>query len=185
MIRSVQRIMAVVIKELRQLRRDRLTFAMIVGMPIMQLLLFGYAINIDVRHLSAGVADLSATSASREIVMDLEHSQVMDIKYQARDARELETLMRQGKISVGIYVPPDFERRLQQPDRAAVQLLIDGSDTVVQGAVAAVAQRSQGSQPPATYQPSTFENPDLLQPGTALSGEYRTRIDRRDPDHDQ
>ena len=63
--KSLRRILAVVMKEVRQLRRDRLTFAMIIGIPTMQLLLFGYAINFDVRHLSAGVADLSASAASR------------------------------------------------------------------------------------------------------------------------
>ena len=78
--KSLRRIMAVVMKEVRQLRRDRLTFAMIIGIPTMQLLLFGYAINFDVRHLSAAVADLSATAASREYVMQLAHSQVIDIQ---------------------------------------------------------------------------------------------------------
>ena len=57
--KSLQRIFAIVMKEIRQLRRDRLTFGMIIGIPTMQLLLFGYAINFDVRHLTAGVADLS------------------------------------------------------------------------------------------------------------------------------
>ena len=105
--KALQRIFAVVMKEIRQLRRDRLTFAMIIGIPTMQLLLFGYAINFDVRHLSAGVADLSASTASRQYVMQLAHSQVIDINYQAADTRELEQLMRQGRISVGIY---DFIR---------------------------------------------------------------------------
>ena len=127
--KSLQRIFAVVLKEIRQLRRDRLTFGMIVGIPVMQLLLFGYAINTDVRHLSAGLVDLSSTAASRQLVMELANTQVIDINHQAADAAELERLMRAGRISVGIYIPADYERRLQQPDRAAVQLLIDGSDS--------------------------------------------------------
>src|SRR5210317_918797 len=102
--KALQRIVAVVMKEIRQLRRDRLTFAMIIGIPTMQLLLFGYAINFDVRHLSAGVADLSATTASRQYVMELANSQVIDIDFQATDTRELEELLRQGKISVGIFI---------------------------------------------------------------------------------
>jgi hypothetical protein len=101
-VKALQRIFAVVMKEIRQLRRDRLTFGMIIGIPTMQLLLFGYAINFDVRHLSAGVADLSASAASRQYVMQLANSQVIDIEHQAADARELEELMRQGRISVGI-----------------------------------------------------------------------------------
>jgi ABC-2 type transport system permease protein len=63
--KSWQRIRAVVWKELRQLKRDRLTFGMIVGIPVLQLLLFGYAINFDVRHLSAGVHRCRATGAQR------------------------------------------------------------------------------------------------------------------------
>jgi ABC-2 type transport system permease protein len=161
--KSLQRIFAVVMKEVRQLRRDRLTFAMIIGIPTMQLLLFGYAINFDVRHLPAGVADLSSSAASRDYVMQMAHSQVIDIKYQAADTEELEWLMRQGKISVGIYIPRDFERRLQQPGRSAVQLLVDGSDTVVQAAAARLVAPSRLSpyndKPPNT-EVRTYFNPE-------------------------
>jgi len=173
--KSLQRIFAVVSKELRQLRRDRLTFGMIVGIPIMQLLLFGYAINMDVRNLATGVADLSGTAASRQFLMDGWHTQVLDIRYQANSVQELEQLMRQGKISVGLYIPPDFERRLQQADRAAAQLLIDGSDTVVQGAVAQLARISTGSLSPPAYRPGTFEtrtyyNPERRSPVNTVPG---------------
>ena len=72
--KSLQRILAIVRKEVRQLRRDRLTFGMIVGIPVIQLLMFGYAINMDVRNLDAAVADLAGTSASRQMVMDLSHN---------------------------------------------------------------------------------------------------------------
>ena len=84
--KSLQRIFAIVMKELRQLSRDRLTFGMIVGIPAIQLLMFGFAINMDVRHLSAGVADFSNSAASRQVVMDMAHTQVIDINYQASDA---------------------------------------------------------------------------------------------------
>jgi ABC-2 type transport system permease protein len=149
---SLQRILAVVRKELLQLRRDRLTFGMIVGIPAAQLLLFGYAINMDPRNLDAGVADLAASAASRQLVMDLSRSQVVNIRYQAGSAAELEDLLREGRISLGVFIPEDFERRLQQPERAAAQLLIDGSDTVVAGAAAKLAQPARASpysdQPP-------------------------------------
>jgi ABC-2 type transport system permease protein len=158
--KSLQRMRAIMQKELRQLRRDKLTFGMMIGFPILQLMLFGYAINMDVRHLEAGLVDLSSTAASRQYVIDLEQSQVIDIKYQARNIEELKDLMRKGKISVGIYVPADFERRLQQPDRAAVQMLIDGTDTVVQGAVAQLAQKTQAAsaRSPISYVPSEIQS---------------------------
>jgi ABC-2 type transport system permease protein len=143
--KALQRIRAIVVKEVRQLSRDRLTFGMIVGIPVMQLLLFGYAINTDVRHLSAGLADLSSTAASREVVFNMANTQVIDINYQAADAKELEALMRAGKISVGIFIPHDYERRLLQADRAAIQVLVDGSDTIVGAAVAGIANSSRTS----------------------------------------
>jgi ABC-2 type transport system permease protein len=156
--KSLQRILAIVRKEVRQLRRDRLTFGMIVGIPVIQLLMFGYAINMDVRNLDAAVADLAGTSASRQMVMDLSQSQIINVAYQVSDSAELERLLRQGKISVGIYLPADYDRRLQQPERAAVQLLVDGSDTVVQGAatqLSGIAQRTMLS--PYNYMPPTVE----------------------------
>ena len=160
---ALQRIFAIFLKELRQLRRDRITFGMIVGLPVILLLLFGYAINNDPRHIQAAVADLSASSASRQYVMDLSHSQVIDIITQVGSADALEAIMRKGEISVGIFIPPDFDRRLQQSDRAAVQMLVDGSDTVVQGAVSRLAQNSRLS-PYYDQQPQvevrTFYNPE-------------------------
>jgi ABC-2 type transport system permease protein len=160
---ALQRIFAIVLKELRQLRRDRLTFGMIVGLPVAQLLLFGYAINNDPRHIQAAVCDLSGTAASRQYVMDLANTQVIEITRQAGSSAELEDLMRRGQISVGIYIPPDFERRLQQPERAAVQMLVDGSDTVVQGAVSRLGQASRTSpynDQPGTVEIRTFYNPE-------------------------
>ena len=170
---SLQRIFAIVLKEIRQLRRDRLTFGMIVGIPVMQLLLFGYAINTDVRHLSAGLADLSSTAASRQLVMDLANTQVIDIEYQVADTDALERLMREGKISVGIYIPADFERRLQQPDRAAVQLLIDGSDNIVQGAAALLARPARVSpydDRPPVMELRTYYNPERRSPVNTVPG---------------
>jgi ABC-2 type transport system permease protein len=171
--KALRRISAILVKEVRQLKRDRLTFGMIVGIPVMQLLLFGYAINMDVRHLSAGLADLSSTTASRQYVMQLANSQVIDINYQAADTGELERLMRQGKISVGIYIPQDFERRLQQPERAAVQLLVDGSDTVVLAAASALASPTRASpyndQPPNT-EIRNYYNPERRSPVNTVPG---------------
>jgi ABC-2 type transport system permease protein len=161
--KALQRILAIVVKEVRQLRRDRLTFAMIVGIPTMQLLLFGYAINFDVRHLPAAVADLSGTTASRTFVQRMAASQVVDFRHQAADATELERLLREGRIDVGLYLPPDFEQRLQQPERAAAQLLVDGSDTVVQGAarmLAAGARTSPYNDRPPDIEVRTYFNPE-------------------------
>jgi len=174
--KSVQRILAIVKKEVRQLRRDRLTFGMIVGIPVIQLLMFGYAINMDVRNLDAAVADLSGTSASRQIVMDMSQTQIIKIVAQAADADELEQLLRQGRISVGIYIPPDFDRRLHQTDRSAMQLLVDGSDTVVQSAAAQLAQVAYQSRTspyndkPPVMELRTYYNPERRSPVNTVPG---------------
>lgn len=122
------RIFAIASKEIRQLRRDRLTFGMIVGIPLMQMLLFGYAINFDVRGLQAGVLDEANTSASRALVADLQATGVIEIAEHVRSSAELSRDIRAGRISVGVHIPPDFERRRLQTDRALAQLIVDGSE---------------------------------------------------------
>ncbi len=131
--KSFTRMFAIMHKELLQLRRDRLTFGMIVGIPLIQLTLFGYAINTDVRHLSGGVVDESNTSLSREMVADISASQVVDFHYSVQTPQELMQLMDAGSISVGLHIPADFDRRVQRRDRAIAQLMVDGSDPVIQG----------------------------------------------------
>jgi ABC-2 type transport system permease protein len=134
MIRSLTRLFSIVGKEVQQLRRDHLTFGMIVGIPLIQILLFGYAINTDVRHLTAAVADQADTQLSRRLVADIEASQVLEFVTSARTGSELKTLLDNGVVHVGLLIPPDFERRLAQPDRPAAQLMVNGSDPVILGA---------------------------------------------------
>lgn len=131
--KSVSRMLAVMRKEVRQMRRDRLTFAMVFGMPLMQILLFGYAINTDVRNLNAAVADEAGTHLSRQFVDELRQTQVVDIRHSARDTSDLERLLREGKISIGVSIPHDFERRVLDRHRPAAQLLVDGSDPTILG----------------------------------------------------
>ena len=131
--KSISRLFAVMRKEIRQMRRDRLTAAMIAGIPIMQLLLFGYAINTDVRNLSTAIADEANTHLSREFISRLNATQVTNIKYRVTTATELEQLMQTGKISIGVAIPRDFDRRVVDKTRAAVHLLVDGSDPTISG----------------------------------------------------
>ncbi len=140
-----RRLFAIVLKELRQLRRDRMTLAMIVGIPVMQLLLFGYAINFNLRGLSTGIADMANTAGSRALVMDMVATGVIAPTASARTPQELMELIRLGRISIGVVVPPDFERRLID-GREAVQVLVDGSDSNVQAAAAQLAQVPLQSQ---------------------------------------
>ncbi len=155
---ALGRIAAIARKEVLQLRRDRLTFGMIVGLPVLQLLLFGYAINQDVRHLRAGVADLAGTQRARLLVQDAQATQVVEVVERARSAAELEALLRAGEISVGLLVPPDFERRVERGDRAPAQLLVDGSDPIVLGAARGIAALPVSARAaPARHATETFE----------------------------
>lgn len=134
-----RRLFAIVLKELRQMRRDRITLAMIVGIPVIQLIGFGYAINLTLRGLPAGIADQSRTAASRAVVMDMLATDVIEPVADVDSPEVLMRMLRRGQISVGVVVPPDFERRRAE-GREAVQVLVDGSDTVVQSAAVQLAQ---------------------------------------------
>jgi ABC-2 type transport system permease protein len=147
---SMRRMAALISKEYRQLARDRLTFAMIVGIPAIQLIVFGYAIDFDARHLPAGVADQAQTHYSRALVMDIAHSQVLDFKYSVGTPQELEALMRRGDIRIGVFVPADFERRRVDTTREIAQLLIDGSDPVLLGIANRLADAGVPSRPGTT-----------------------------------
>jgi len=147
-----RRLFAIVVKELRQMRRDRITLAMIVGIPVMQLILFGYAINLNLRGLDAGVADQANTAASRAVVMDMVATGVIKPNVVATSPQELMERLRRGEISVGIAIPPDFERR-RYDGREAVQVLVDGSDTVVQSAAIQLAQLPLDHTPTANTRP--------------------------------
>lgn len=130
---SLSRLGAIIKKEVRQLRRDRLTFGMVFGLPIIQILLFGYAINTDVRHLRAAVADQANTHLSRELVANIGATQVVDFIHEATTAEDLENLLRRGEISIGIVIPFDFDRRVVDQTRSAAQILVDGSDPTILG----------------------------------------------------
>lgn len=128
---AMTRLLAVMRKEFQQLRRDRITFAMIFGIPVVQILLFGYAINFDVRDLSAAVADQAQTQASRQFIDSLQQSQIMKVVDYVATAEQLEARLRRGEISIGVYIPPDFDRRVVDPLRPAAQLLVDGADPTI------------------------------------------------------
>lgn len=126
------RLLAVAAKEVRQLARDRITIGLIVGIPTIQLLLFGYAINFDVRGVSAAVLDQSRTSLSRRLLGDLAATQVLGTLRQAVSERELRELMQKGEANVGIVIAPDIERRLADGNRAVMQILVDGSQPALE-----------------------------------------------------
>jgi ABC-2 type transport system permease protein len=174
---NLRRLFAIVVKELRQLRRDKLTFAMIVGIPTMQLLLFGYAINMDIRHLPAAILDQARTAQSRQIVAELAQTQVLDFEYRLRTPQDIDALLRAGKISAALVIPPDFERRLTEQDRPPLQIVVDGSDQTVQQAVRQLAALPlsallgpAASMPSSNVEIVNFYNPGRRAPVNTVPG---------------
>lgn len=141
------RILAIMLKELRQLSRDRMTFGMIVMIPLVQLLLFGYAINTDARHLPAGLVDMSASSYSRALVQAVKATQVVDFKAKYASIEQAEAAITSGEVRAVLYLPADLNARLvnhpafdrrqsdSQLTRPVAQWLVDGSDTVIAAAI--------------------------------------------------
>ncbi|GAB5499808.1 MAG: ABC transporter permease [Pseudohongiellaceae bacterium] len=165
--RALLRITAVLRKEFLQLSRDRLTFGMIVGIPLIQLLMFGYAINTDVRNLSAAYSDQADTHLSRQFTADLAASQVITYRQRVADVSELETLLDVGQISIGVFIPRDFDRRVLVGDRPPAQLLVDGTDPIILGvarqltAMPVAFDSQQASGPPAAaVEVRNYYNPE-------------------------
>ena len=159
-----RRFSAVVVKESRQWRRDRMSLGMLFGLPMLMLMLFGYAINLNLRQLPAGIVDLAHTSASRAAVMDMVATNIIAPKLAATSPQQLIDALRRGQISIGIVIAPDFEARLAD-GREAVQVMVDGSDTVVQSAAMQLAQMPlAGSDAAQTAQ--TGRTPEASTPGS-------------------
>jgi ABC-2 type transport system permease protein len=130
---SWSRLLAVLIKEFRQIRRDRLTFAMMVAVPIMQLILFGYAINTDPRNLPLAVVEADHSPFSRSLVAALENSAYFRVTHRTRSEDEGNRLLERGEVQFLLVVPPDFARSLQRGDRPALLLAADATDPAAAG----------------------------------------------------
>ena len=107
-----RRLGAIVVKEVQQLKRDRLTFAMMFGVPIMQLLLFGYAIDTDPHHLPAAVISADDTTVTRTIVSALASTGYMDFVERPASEAEANALLQRGEVQFVVTIPSDFTRRL-------------------------------------------------------------------------
>lgn len=136
----MMRLRALLIKEFIQMRRDRVTFAMMVIMPIIQLLLFGFAINTDVKHLPTVVFDQSLQQEGRDFVSALSSTDYYDIKYVASNYQTVTQLIDSGKAKVGIIIPPDFTENLRHGRSAAIQVIVDASDSMSASSAISTAQ---------------------------------------------
>lgn len=134
------RLRALLIKEFIQMRRDRLTFAMMVVMPIVQLLLFGFAINTDVKHLSTIVFDQSLQQEGRDLLSAFQASEYFNIKYVAKNYQEVTEAIEDGTAKVGVIIPPDYTDNIKHGRSAAVQVIVDASDSMAASSAISAAQ---------------------------------------------
>jgi ABC-2 type transport system permease protein len=138
---SVSRWLGIVGKELIQLKRDRLTFGMIVGIPIIQLVLFGFAINADPKHLPTAALVADRSEFSRSIMAGLKNSDYFAFIGEARDEADADRMLRTGEAQFVISVPPDFSQRLVRGERPAILVEADATDPTATGnAISAVNQ---------------------------------------------
>ena len=123
----LQRILAIIQKEFAQALRDRATLAIIITMPLLQLVIFGYAINTNIRHIPTVVVDQSMDQASRSYLNDMVNSSYFDITESAPDQAAAIQSIDASRTRVAIVIPPDFSEHVQRGD-AQVLILVDGSD---------------------------------------------------------
>ncbi|MEN6413030.1 MAG: ABC transporter permease [Veillonellales bacterium] len=134
------RLWALLVKEFIQMKRDRLTFAMMVALPIVQLIVFGFAINTDVKHLPTIVFDQSLQQEGRDLLSSFEASGYFDIKYVAGSYQAVNDSIESGKAKVGIIIPPDFSENVKHGRSAAVQVIVDASDSMAASSAISTAQ---------------------------------------------
>lgn len=130
---SLSRYSAMFVKEFIQLKRDRVTFATMIVVPLMQLLLFGFAINTNPRHLPAAVLVEEESDLSRSILAALKNTDYFDIKAVTRSEAELDHWITSGQILFGIEIPLNFARDVRRGDKPAMLVVADASDPVAAG----------------------------------------------------
>src|SRR5271169_2401051 len=125
-----RRSFAMVIKEFIQLRRDRVSFAMIVMIPVMQLLLFGFAINTTPHNLPTAVLLQEDSDLSRSILKALENTAYFQFTRKVQNVEEFDNLLKSGKVLFGVEIPRGFERAVRRGDYPALLVAADGTDPV-------------------------------------------------------
>jgi ABC-2 type transport system permease protein len=129
-----RRSFAMLVKEFIQLRRDRVSFAMIVMIPVMQLVLFGFAINTTPRHLPTAVLIQEESDLARSVLKALENTSYFRFTREVRTVAEFDDLLQSGKVLFGVEIPRGFERAVRRGDKPALLVAADATDPVAAGA---------------------------------------------------
>lgn len=137
---SLSRFRALLIKEFIQMRRDRITFAMMLAVPLMQLVLFGYAINSDPKYLPAALVTTSQDHYTRAMVSALEMTDYYRFEHVVGSVREAEALMARGDVVFVVTIPSDFARKVDRGERAQILIEADATDpSVASGAISTLS----------------------------------------------
>jgi ABC-2 type transport system permease protein len=132
-----RRIKPIIKKEFRQIFRDPRTLVLLVFMPTFLLILFGYALNFDVKHISLAVYDEDKSSLSREFIRNFLNSEYFDQKYYLHDYRQITEYLDEGRFAVALVIPYDFSEKILRGQESQVQFLVDGSNANQASAVVA------------------------------------------------
>jgi len=175
---NFHRFWAVVVKEFIQMRRDRLTFGMMVGIPIIQLILFGFAINSNPKHLPTAIYAADNSPFARTVIWALHNSSYFDLTREAHSAAEIKTMLAEGTVQFAITVPVDFSRKLLRGEKPDLLLEADATDPSAVGfATAAINQltfsvldrdligplaKLRGSSPPFNLVTHQLYNPESI-----------------------
>jgi ABC-2 type transport system permease protein len=157
---TFHRLWAVVLKEFIQMRRDRVTFGMMVGIPLLQLMLFGFAINSDPRHLPTALRLADHGPFARTLVAALRQSDYFAVTHEAATEAAAARLLQVGEVQFVINIPEDFSRRLLRGERPTVLVEADATDPAATGPAIAAAR---------VLAASVFDR-DLIGPLTRLRG---------------
>ena len=168
----MKNIKAIAIKEFLHIIRDRRTLRLIIMMPLLQLTIYGYAINTDVKHLATVVYDQDKTYLSRRLVDSFRESAYFDINWQATSAQQLYSYLDRGYAKAGLMIPPDFTKDILSGRGANLQLLIDGTDSNpaiaalnTSGAIVTNFMQKENliqvPKAPIDFRPRLWYNPDL------------------------
>src|SRR5882762_3902079 len=130
---SFQRLRGIIAKEFTQMRRDRLTFAMMLGIPLIQLTLFGYAINADPRHLPAAVLLADQGPQGRTVLQAMKNSTYLDFVREVKTEDEGHDLLARGQVQFVINIPQNFSRDFVRGDRPALLVEADATDPAATG----------------------------------------------------
>ena len=123
-----KRLFALIQKEVRQILRDKQLLFLLVFPPSFQLLLYGFALDPDVKHLRIAIADLSASPISRELVSAIIENHVFDLSKVGHTQEAVTQAVKHGRVEAGLIIPPEFNRTVKQGETGKVQIFLDGSD---------------------------------------------------------